>query len=708
MITRVTKSLLNDGPKGSLVKLVNKFIDISDKKDSLKDILFIDGCSLDHPARYRVSHQIEQLHYNNISCDRVWFEDLQIEQLKKYQNFIFFRTPVTDTIKIFIKQAKEDNKTVFYDIDDLVFANEYVDTIEHLKSMNKDELDLYYDGVRRMGDTLKLSDYAITTTESLANELQKYTEDVYISRNVASDKMVECSEQALAEVEKREGKVVIGYLSGSITHNQDFELIKPAIIRLLESHNNVIFKFVGLLDVPEEFTKFGAQVEVEPFVPWQQLPKLIAELDINISPLTDSLFNEAKSENKWLEAALVKVPTVASNIGAFKKVVESRKTGLLCDNTEQWYESLVELVEDKNFREKIGLVAYEKVQSEYRTQFTGAALSRFIFSKIKPSIGFIVPSTQVSGGVNVIKKHAQILKIAGYNVTLVSMDEPDENVDGLNVVSFHSTNLESFFEKLVATFWGTKHVVDNYSKVKSRYYLVQNYETDFYPLEDARHRKQANSTYTSFIDYTYVTISKWCQQWLKDDFDRESKYARNGIDLEKFSFISKDFSGKLIILVEGNSLDEYKNVDESFKIVEKLNQDKFEIWYLSYAGKPKSWYKYDKFFHKVDFDKVAEIYKQAHILLKSSKLESFSYPPLEMMATGGVVLVAENGGNIEYLTHEQNCLMYDLGDIDTAVNHLEELTHNGELRNNLISSGLLTAKDREWSHIEEEIKELYR
>lgn len=76
-----------------------------------------------------------------------------------------------------------------------------------------------------------------------------------------------------------------------------------------------------------------------PFVDWKKLPSLIAEVDINLAPLEQSIFNEAKSENKWVEAALVKVPTVASNVGAFQRMIVSGETGILCDTEEEWVES---------------------------------------------------------------------------------------------------------------------------------------------------------------------------------------------------------------------------------------------------------------------------------------------------------------------------------------------------------------------------------
>ena len=62
----------------------------------------------------------------------------------------------------------------------------------------------------------------------------------------------------------------------------------------------------------------------------------------------------------------------------------------------------------------------------------------------------------------------------------------------------------------------------------------------------------------------------------------------------------------------------YKNVDESFRITENLDKTKFEIWYLSDHGKPKVWYKYDKFFNQIPHEQVIQIYEQCDILLKSS------------------------------------------------------------------------------------------
>ena len=289
------------------------------------------------------------------------------------------------------------------------------------------------------------------------------------------------------------------------------------------------------------------------------------------------------------------------------------------------------------------------------------------------------------------------------------MDKYENNIinnDGeIDVISPLKTKIACNVDKMVASLWSTIYFAKKYPKVKNIAYLVQNYETNF--MNYGNYQKQlAEATYT-MDNVEYLTISKWCEKWLKDDYERSVKYAPNGIKLEQFPYTERKFDGKIRILIEGNSEDYYKNVDESFKIVEKLDKNKYEIKYLSYQGEPKKWYYVDEFLHKVPYDEVGKIYNSADILIKSSILESFSYPPLEMMATGGIAVVAPNDGNIEYLRDNENCLLYEQGNIEDAVEKIERISNDSKLRKKLIDGGLKTAKEREWSKIEREIMKLY-
>ena len=712
------KTLKEEGLIGLLKKCIRYFyfkLSVVNRKYDrpFKDILFINGCSLPHPQRYRVDHQIEQLESYGLSCDKIYYTDLTLESIKYYRAFVFYRCPILPIIEEFITQAKENNKTIFYDIDDLVFDTKYTNQIKYVQGLTGADLDLYNDGVTRMGKTLDLCEYAIASTKRLAIEMSSHVKDTYINRNVASDEMIKYSKIALNEIKKDDNKIIIGYFSGTITHNDDFKLIMPTIIKILKKYDNVYLKVVGLLDLPEEMLEVKNKIITSPFVDWKDLQKLIASTNINIAPLEDTIFNEAKSENKWTEAALVKVPMIASNVGAFKEVIKNDQTGLLCNNGKEWEESLIKLIENKEYRQQIGINAYNEVMEKHITTKTGKGIADFIRSKLRRNFVFILPSPNVSGGVMVAIKHGIILKNNGYDVTMININKETENIDKvfaknkyLYVVPENRTDFQMKVDTIIATMWLTLKFVQKYPYVKNMKYLVQNRESEFY--ENGKYEKKvANATYANAINVSYITISKWCQEWLNSDFSVESKYAPNGIDLNLFTFKNRNFEGKIKILIEGNSKDYYKNVDESFKIVDKLNKDKFEIHYLSYQGEPKKYYYVDKFYHKVPHDEVVKIYQNTDILIKSSILESFSYPPLEMMATGGICIVCPNGGNIEYLKDNENCLLYEQGNIEDAVNKINMILKDRKLRDKLIKNGLETAKSRDWNKIEKDILYLY-
>ena len=676
-----------------------------------KDILFINGCSLPHPQRYRVTHQIEQLESYGVSCDKVDYDKLTMEHLKYYRGFVFYRCPYLPIFDEFIKEAKLNNKTLFYDIDDLVYDTEYTDKIPYIDQMSESERNLYDDGVRRMGKTLDMCEYGITTTERLKTEMSKRLKDVYINRNVASGKMVKYSKIALEEVKKDESKIIIGYLSGSLTHNDDFKMIMPAIIKILKEYDNVYLKIVGLLDLPEEMKEVKDKVITSPFVDYKELPRLIRSIDINLAPLETSIFNEAKSENKWMEAALVKIPTVASNTGAFKTEIEDNKTGFLV-NDKDWYKALKRVIDNKELRDKVAENAYHEVMRHRTTYTSGMGVADFIKSKLRKNIVFVYPSTNISGGIMVAVKHGLILRKNGYDVTIVNVDKKTRRVDKvyegnefLNVVSKYKIEFLQEVETIVATMWLTLDFARKYYNAKKIKYLVQNMEAQFYEYGKYE-RMIANATYNNVHNVEYITISKWCIDLL-EPFKVKANYAPNGIDLSLFPYRERKFDGKIKIIIEGNSKDTYKNVDESFKIVEKLDKSKFEINYISYEKEPKKWYYVDHFYHKLPHAEVGKLFSENDILIKTSLLESFSYPPLEMMATGGLALVIPNEGNVEYLKDNYNCLFYEHGNIDEAVKKINEMVNDKNLREKLVKNGLKTAKERDWNNIEKEIIKLY-
>ncbi len=745
LASRSVYTLKNEGPKMLFLKTKTYISNRINQKKKIKsplvermfgDVLFINGCFLPHPSRYRVTHQREQFLANGIISEEILYTEVDLKYIKRFRTFIFYRCPYTNEVGEFIKAAKQFNKSVIFDIDDLVIDTKYTDNIPYIKTMPEAEKKQYDYGVNAMQKALCLCDAAITTTEALAEELKHYVNKVFINRNTASDDMCKYSEEALfnrdvlpylpneriqsktvltrkkqrlEEIKASEGIVSIGYFSGSITHNDDMDFLLPVLEKTLFNHKNVHLYLVGELDIPERLANFKSRIHFFPFTDWKKLPEMIAKADINIVPLCDTLFNAAKSENKWVEAALVKVPTISSRVGAMEHMIKDGETGLLCSTEEEWLCALDSLITDPIRRKKIAENAYEFVNQNCTTLKTGIGLCEFIKSQRTPNIAFVLPSMQISGGSQVVLKHCAVLRKSGLDVLVVNDNIGDDNVykDGyeINVLSTRDCCFHGHFDKAVGTLWSTMSWVRSYINIDTRAYLVQGYETEFFQHGNF-FQFSANQTY-SLDNVKYITVSKWCERWLRDKFHRSPFFIPNGLDRSLFYPQKRKFDGRIRILIEGNSDDYYKNIDESFKIVQSLDKDIFEIWFLSYLGKPKDWYRVDKFIHKVPYENVGDIYRSCHILIKSSLRESFSYPPLEMMSTGGFVVVRPNDGNIEYLKNGENCLMYDGNDIQAAVTAIEQIVSDAELRQKLFEGGQTTAEERSWEKCGKFITDVY-
>ena len=66
-----------------------------------------------------------------------------------------------------------------------------------------------------------------------------------------------------------------------------------------------------------------------------------------------------------------------------------------------------------------------------------------------------------------------------------------------------------------------------------------------------------------------------------------------------------------------------------------------------------------------------------------------------------------NGGNVEYLKDNENCLLYKAGNISQACEKIENLIASEELQQKLYLNGLKTAKERAWENVTDEILEMY-
>ena len=121
---------------------------------------------------------------------------------------------------------------------------------------------------------------------------------------------------------------------------------------------NIDFPVYGLPMDPENF-------EYPLFMSWFTAN---ANWDIGISPFKNHDFNNAKSYIKYLDYAAIQAAGVYSAIDEYQKIIQPGKNGLLAENTMNWEENLLSLIEKKDLRESIQSNAYNELLTKHTIQ----------------------------------------------------------------------------------------------------------------------------------------------------------------------------------------------------------------------------------------------------------------------------------------------------------------------------------------------------
>lgn len=318
--------------------------------------------------RYRVLHTLEQLallvidgHYIHLS-DFIFCKELS----KKWDFILLHRVPFDQCVQKII-YTSSNTPIIFSDFDDLIFDLNSFRFINSPDFSDVFRAKLYLQEMQRIHATLQHSEGSLASTDFLAAQIRQEGKPAWVHRNAFSLEMLRQSERARLEVKKPDRNIfVIGYASGTPTHNRDFEMIKPALIGILRKYPHVELHVIGPLDVGEGWGTLAERIRRFPLVPWRELPYLLAGFDINLAPLVmDNPFAQSKSEIKWMEAAMVETPTIASPTEAFRYAIRDRENGLLARTVEDWINGLENLIEDRQLRENLATQAYLDVQQKY-------------------------------------------------------------------------------------------------------------------------------------------------------------------------------------------------------------------------------------------------------------------------------------------------------------------------------------------------------
>lgn len=88
-------------------------------------------------------------------------------------------------------------------------------------------------------------------------------------------------------------------------------------------------------------------------------------LDIGVYPLPDNEWAKAKTPFKTIQYMSVGVPTVASNVGGNREIIQDGINGFLASTKEEWIEKLSLLIENSELRRRLGMAGRKTVEEKY-------------------------------------------------------------------------------------------------------------------------------------------------------------------------------------------------------------------------------------------------------------------------------------------------------------------------------------------------------
>lgn len=283
---------------------------------------------------------------------------------------LFVRTPLFPSVKTFILRLKSLGVTVIADFDDLIFRPDSLHLIDGIKYLCPEEYQEFTERTFLFQEMACVADYITGTTIPLANELSKLNSNVKVIKNYPLD-ITKSVSFKLASTKRNYDKFVIGYYSGTLTHQADFRQCSVALSDLLSHSDNVELRLVGKFEIDEfhEFKGLEQSIVKIPLLSYEEMLFDLATCHVNLTPLeVNNLFCECKSELKYFDAALVGVPTIASPTFPYKNAIKHGVNGYLASTPDEWLNCLYLLKRNRDLVEQVGLNA-----RRYALSFFGRA-----------------------------------------------------------------------------------------------------------------------------------------------------------------------------------------------------------------------------------------------------------------------------------------------------------------------------------------------
>ena len=711
-------------------------------------VLLVSGCPGD-ARRYRCDHVRERLEGLGLTADVVLHGEAELAlRVPSYALFVLHRVPYGPDVEDFLRAAKRAGKPVLFDTDDWVFDLAAAEHVAALAEMSAADRALYREGLARYRATLSRCDGVLVSTEPLRARAAELVANAHVVPNVASRTMVELSRRArerraparqpASGARGGDGaaggeEVVLAYLSGTPTHRRDFAQAVPALAHVLDERPEASLLLVGHIEVPEALARFSSRIVHRPLVPWQELPGILAAVDVNLAPLeTGNAFTECKSSIKFLEAALVGVPTVATPLPDFRRVIDDGRNGLLATTDDEWRRALDVLMSSPGLRRSLGDAALADAEGTQTTASGGAAYLatlRAASQLARPegplTINWIVraPIAGTGGGYWTIFRLANALGRAGHRVRVYV--ERVAHLEGrtraeiehfcgdafgplaVEIVVGHEAIAAA--DVSIATNWPTAYTVARHPGSPCKLYFIQDFEPDFYAPDDPLHA-QAEDTYA--LPLGHVTIGRSLARRMAETTGRECASIDFAIDSAVFHVTTPPDarSGPARVLFFARPSLPRRGYGIGLAALRRLKHERPQVRIAFFGATEAELGPVDFPIENLGVLTHAELAREmnaSHVLLCFSLSANISWVPFQGMACGCAVVDADVPGVREMVEAGRTCALAR-PEADAVADALRGLVYYGARRTALATAAADAMRAKTFAASEAQFEALLR
>jgi hypothetical protein len=326
-------------------------------KMDVKRILFISWTSrndrpyFDPSVRYRCFNFANEFIRRGHSASVISQVNFQknYRSLPDYDAYIFHRPYLTQELVEFLLECA-DKKLVIADFDDFIFDVRHADMTPMVRVRGGDSKAARSYLAKTHDAASLIKNFTLSTVP-----LKAHVEEIFPgSQSIVTHNSIDPGFIGLSRIARRNHPLshrpyILGYFSGTATHDKDFAMIASAVAKLLTETGGKIL-IVGPLQVPPELQLLGEQVVIQSLVSFHELASTMALCATVLAPLEDTVFTRSKSGLKFFEAVLAGCDVIATPIPD----IDRFETPLLhkCRTLEDWDNALrAAKIEDPETRE---------------------------------------------------------------------------------------------------------------------------------------------------------------------------------------------------------------------------------------------------------------------------------------------------------------------------------------------------------------------